>query len=108
MRVNAACRRDLQAAHQLDFTVGCQIEAGALGIQRVDDRGVRQRLQGVVQIDPRQRRSEAPILPAHALGVDHEQGRTVAGRQVLDRLVRKRILTGIELQRLAADVGFSL
>ena len=42
-----------QAAHQFDFTVGREIEKRALGMQVVDQRGVRQRFQRVVQIDAR-------------------------------------------------------
>ena len=61
--MNAASGRHLQAPHQFHFAVGRQIEERPLGIQRVDDRRVRQGLEGVVKVDAGQRRCEAPILP---------------------------------------------
>ncbi len=67
-----------------------------------DQRCMRQRLQGVVQINARQRCAETAILLTHAFGIDDEQGRAVASHQMLDRLSRERILLGIEFHRGAS------
>ena len=65
MRMDAALGGHAEAAHQVDFAVGREIEIGARRAQRVDDRGVRQRLDRVVQIDSGQCRREPPVLRAH-------------------------------------------
>src|ERR1700674_1668937 len=54
-----------------------------------------------MQVHARERRSKAAVLLTHAFGIDHEQGRTVARHQMLNRLSGERVLLRIELHALA-------
>ena len=99
MGVNAALRGDTEAPHQLHLPVGREIEAGARIAQRGHDRGMRQTLDRVEQLDIRQSRGQPVVLRAQPRGVDEKQRRAVALHQGLDRCARERILRGIEFLR---------
>jgi len=70
--MDTAFGRNFEAPYQFHLSVGCQIEERAFGIQRGDDRGVWQGLEGIVKVDSGQRGREASKLPPHAFGIDDE------------------------------------
>ena len=101
MSVDAALGRHPRPAHQIDFTIGGEIEEGTLLQQRLDDSGMGQGFQGVMQIHLRQCAGEPPVLCPNARRVDDEKRRAISFHEMFDRFAGEGILGGIEFPCLA-------
>ena len=91
MRVDAAARIDAQALYELHFSGGGEIEKAALCHHRLHHGRVRQRLQGVVQIDAGQSLTQFAELDPDALGIEDEQWRAEFLHQPADLRGLERI-----------------